>query len=180
MQKINIDKQTIIFFALAVLLLAEVFVLVPWSFKRITVLSRTAASLSRKLKSIRVDWPNKDKYIDSQEELKAQIKKAHFKFIPSQEESKLLSFISANSKNFNVNIKSLLPGKVKEYTSTHFGEFKYLPIAVKARGGFHNLAKFLDYLKNSQYFFEIKKMSISSQQPYNFIEMNICGVISEN
>lgn len=178
MQKISIDKQTIIFFVLAVFLLMEIFVLVPWSFKRIAVLSKTAASLSRKLKSVKADWPNKDKYIDNQEKLKEQIKKVHSRFIPSQEESKLLSFISANSKDFNVSIKSLLPGGREEYVSTHFGEFKYLPVAVEARGGFHNLARFLDYLKRSQYFFEIKKMSISSQQPYNLIEMDICGVVA--
>ena len=179
MQKINIDKQSIVFFGLAAFLIAEVIVLVPWSFRKITVLSRRSADLARKIKSIEVDWPNRDKYSSDKEKIKSEIQGLRAKFIQPQEESKLLSFISASSKDFNVEIKSLLPGKPEDYITTNFGKFKYLPISVKAKGGFHNFSRFLDYLKESQYFFEIKKLSISSEQPYNSIEVILCGVVEE-
>jgi len=179
MQKINIDKQAVIFFGLASFLAIELIVLVPWSFKKITILSKKGSELSRKIKSIEADWPNKDKYINDKEKIKSEIKKLREKFITPREESKLLSFISGSSKDFGVAIKSLLPGKLQDYTDTEFGEFKYLPVSVKAKSGFHNFARFLNYLKSSPYFFEVKELSISSGQPYNSIEMILCGAIEE-
>jgi len=180
MQKINFDKQSLIFFGLTSLLVIELIILVPWSFRKITVLSRKGSELSRKIKSIEADWPNRDKYSSDEEKIKSEIHGLREKFIEPQEESKLLSFISTSSKKFGVVIKSLLPGKLEDYTSTDFGQFKYLPISIKAESGFHNFARFLDYLKDSPYFFEVKELSILSKQPYNYIEIILCGAVEEN
>ena len=178
MQKINIDKRTIVFFILAVILFAELFVAFPWEIKKISDLMKQTNKIAQRVASIEHDWPRKSKYLEAKVELKAEVKRVQEKFISRDQESKILSFISASSKDFKVKIQSLTPGELEEYTSTKFGEFKYLPVAVKADSGFHDLVLFLNYLNDSQYFFEVKKLDILSRSSYNSIEMIICAAIA--
>ena len=177
MQKINIDKKTVVFLALAIVLFGELFVVFPWEMKRISGLTKRIAKVTQRVNSIERKWPRKDKYLEGKELLKKEIKETRGRFFSPEQESKILSFISTGSKNFGVEIQSLLPGQLQDYTSTKVGEFKYLPIVVKANSGFHNLAMFLNYLSSSQYFFEVKELNILSGSPCNSIEMTICGVI---
>lgn len=178
MQKINIDKQTIVFFILAVILFSELFIAFPWEIKKISDLTKQTIKVAHRVTSIENEWLRKDKYLKDKSELKEEIKRIQEKFISRQQESKMLSFISVSSKDFRVKIQSLTPGELEEYASTKFGEFKYLPIVIKADSKFHDLVLFLNHLSNSQYFFEVKKLDILSRSPYNSIEMIICGVVA--
>ena len=179
MQKINIDKQTVVFFVLAVILFGELFVVFPWEIKKISDLAKKIDKVVQRVNFIESEWPQKDKYLEDKELLKKEIKEARGRFFLSDQRSKILFFISANSKDFGVEIQSLLPGEPQDYTSTEFGTFKYLPVMVKAKGKFHNLARFFDYLGSSQYFLEVKKLDILSSPPYSSIEMTIRGIIEE-
>ena len=178
MQKINIDKQTVVFFILAVVLFTELFVAFPWEVKKISGLTKRTAKLAQQVTSIENEWPRKDKYLKDKRELKEEMKRIQEKFILRQQESKILSFISVSSKDFKVKIQSLTPGELEEYTSTKFGEFKYLPISIRADSKFHDLVLFLNHLNDSQYFFEVKELDILSRSPYNSIEMIICGAVA--
>ena len=178
MQKINIDTQTVVFFVLAVVLCAEVFVAFPWEIKKISDLSKRTTKVAQQVTSIENEWPRKDEYLKDKSELGEEIKRIQGKFILREQESKLLSFISVSSEDFKVKIQSLTPGELEEYTSTKFGEFKYLPIAIKADSKFQNLVLFLNHLNDSEYFFEVKELDILSRSPYNSIEMIICGAIA--
>lgn len=179
MQKIDIDKHTVVFFILAVILFGEILVIFPWQIKIISDLTKKTTKISRQVNSIEREWPRKDKYLESKELLKKELKEARNRFLSPDQGSKALSFISANSKNFEVEIQSLSSGKLQDYTSTEAGEFKYLPIAIKAKSKFHNLAMFLNYLNNSQYSFEVKELNIVSGDSHNLIKMTICGIIRE-
>lgn len=178
MQKINIDKQTAVFLILAVVLFTELFIVFPWEIKKISDLTKRTTEAARRVISIENEWPRKDRYLKEKRELKEEIKRVEEKFISRQQESKILSFISVSSKDFKVKIQSLTPGELQEYTSTKFGEFKYLPVAIKADSKFHDLVSFLNHLNDSRYFFEVKKLDILSKSPYNSIEMIICGAIA--
>ena len=177
MQKINIDKQVVVFFILAAILVGELFIVFPWEIKKISNLTKETAKIAWRVSSIEREWPKKDKYLKNKELLKKEIEESRGRFLLFDQGSKALSFISANSKDFGIEIQSLSLGKLQDYISTKFGTFKYLPVKVKAKGKFHNLARFLDYLSGSQYFFEVKEMSILHKHPYNSIEMTICGII---
>lgn len=178
MQKINIDKQTAVFLILAVVLFTELFIVFPWEIKKISDLTKRTTEAARRVISIENEWPRKGRYLKEKRELKEEIKRVEEKFISRQQESKILSFISVSSKDFKVKIQSLTPGELQEYTSTKFGEFKYLPVAIKADSKFHDLVSFLNHLNDSRYFFEVKKLDILSKSPYNSIEMIICGAIA--
>ncbi len=178
MQKINIDKPTSVFIIVAAILLVELLVVFPWEVSKVGALTKIAGKLIEKLNSIENEWPRKDQYLENKELLKEEIQKVRGKFIARDQESKALSFISASSKDFGIKINSLTPEDLKAYTKTKVGNFEYLPIKVKARGNFHNLAMFLDHLSSSQYFFEVKELTILSGLPYSSIEMVICGVVA--
>jgi len=178
MQKINIDKPTLVFIVVAVILLVELLVIFPWEVSKIGALTERESKLIEKLNSIENEWPRKDQYLENKELLKEEIQKVRGKFITYDQESKALSFISGSSKDFGIEINSLTPGELQSYVSTKFGKFEYLPIKVKARGNFHNLAMFLDYLSGSRYFFEVKELAILSGLPYSSIEIVIFGVVA--
>jgi len=179
MQKLNFDKKSIVFFSIAAFIVIEVAVFIPWGIKRIISSNREIKFVATRLKNIERDWPNKDRYVQQKEQLSKSLGELRSKFVSTQDESKLLSFISTSSKEFGVEIKSLLPSKVQDYTSTEFGKFKYLPIVIKAESKFHNLVLFLEYLGNSKYFFEVKKVNISGTRKKNTVEMIVCAAIQE-
>lgn len=179
MQKIDIDKQIIIFLSAAAILIGELFIVFPWEMKTISNLTKKTAKIADQVNSVEREWPKKDKYLENKELLKKEVEKEKSRFLLPGQGSKALSFISANSKNFGIEIQALSPGELQDYISTKLGTFKYLPIKVKAKGKFHSLAKFLDYLGNSQYFFGVKEMSISYRAPYNIIKMVVYGIVEE-
>ncbi|NQT28277.1 MAG: hypothetical protein HQ570_01625, partial [Candidatus Omnitrophica bacterium] len=178
MQKINIDKQTGLFFILAAVLFLELLVVFPWEIKKISDLTKQTAKIAQSVVAIENEWPRKGRYLANKEQLKEKIKRIQERFILKQQESRILSFISVSSENSKVKIQSLVPGELQEYTSTKWGEFKYLPVVVKAECKFHDLALFLNSLNDSQYFFEVKKLDILPTPLYNSIEMIICAAIA--
>ncbi|MBU1112266.1 MAG: type 4a pilus biogenesis protein PilO [Candidatus Omnitrophica bacterium] len=179
MQKINFDKQTVVFLILIVVIIAEVFILLPWSVKRVIDLGKKTAILKKQIETVENDWPRLSQYADVNEKLRREIEINQNRFINSEEASKSLSFISEASKEFNIEIKSFLPGKSQDPLNLSGQKLFYLPINIKAKGQFHNLALFLSFLQNSQYFFEVQQLKIVSDYPYNSLEMILCGIIEK-
>ncbi len=178
MQKINIDKPTWGFIVVVSILVLELLVVFPWEVSKVGSLTKKEGKLVEKINFIENEWPRKGQYLEKKKSLKEEIKKIREKFITSEQESKVLSFISASSKDFGIEINSLMPEVLKTYVVSKFGNFKYLPIKVKAKGGFHNLAMFIEHLNSSQYFFEVKKLHMESSFFINSIEMVICGAVA--
>jgi len=179
MQKINLDKQTVIFSLLIVVVGVELLALLPWSVSRIVSFNKKISLLVQQIKTTQNDWPRLNQYSETKDKLKDEIENSQAKFIFSHQASKSLSFISAASKDFGVEIKSFLPGELKTYLNQDGQELFYLPIDIKAKARFHDLASFLDYLQNSQYFFDVKQLNIKSDYHYNSVEMVICAIVEK-
>jgi Tfp pilus assembly protein PilO len=177
MQKIN--KEIVIFCALSIFLIIELAFLFPSRIRKLSKLNSQISRIKKDITSIKNDWPRKDSYLENSKKIKEEIRKIKSKFIFPQQESRLFSFLSAKSKDFKINIESLRPLQMIDYVSSRFGKFKYLPISVEGRGKFHNLSRFLNYLQNSDYFFEVKELDIKTDQPNHSINMIICGLVKE-
>ncbi len=173
------NKEVVIFFVFAAVLVLEVFIILPWSVKHIVSLNQNINKIKRELHNIEEDWPNKEKYAAEKESLEQDIENLFNKFLAPQEESKIFSFISSQAKDFNVELESISPGELLEYKTIRIGEFKYLPIKVEAKANFHSLALLLNRLKNAKYYFEVKDLKIESQKPLNSVNMIICAVVRE-
>lgn len=178
MRKLKLNKKTVVFIILAGGLLLELFLL-PLAIRQIKGANRKISDLKIKLVNIEREWVNKDSYIKKNEECKRELLSWQEKFFLPQEEASVLSFVSSGSKEFNLKIEFLKPAKAKDYSSTKFGNFKYLPISIKAEGGYHDLARFMEYLQTSRYFFEIIELKIVSGKVLDSVEMVICGLIKE-
>ena len=94
MRKIAIDKQTIVFIVLVVVLSLELFALLPLSVKRIVTLSKEISTLRTNLNNIKREWPRKDDYEVRKQELSQALAALRGKLVSVDDESKLLSFIS--------------------------------------------------------------------------------------
>ncbi len=179
MQKINFHKQTIIFLIIVLFLVVGFLVFLPWRIGAILDLNKKIAQSTGNLNTVKSSWALKDSYLNTKNNIKIEIEKVRMKIISLEEDTKVYSFISAGSKSFNINIHSLSPEKLQDYALTNSGDFKYLPIQIKAEGGFHSLIGFLNYLQNSKYLFGVKQLSISSKYPLNEINMTICCLIEK-
>jgi len=179
MQNIKFQKKTIIFFSLAAFLALEVFIMLPAGVKGLVSLSKRIAVTRGQISAIERDWPNKEKYSGQRDKLKSEIEKVKARLVSPQEESKLLSFVSTSSKDFNVEIQSMYPDKPQEFALVESTQLKYLPINLKAKGGFDELSRFLRHLQSSSYFFDVKSLSIKSGYPYNEVEALICAIVKE-
>lgn len=177
MQKINFDKATIVFSLLTLFLSLEVFLLLPAGFKRINTANRQIGIINRKLGAVESEWPKKAVYLAKEETIKKNIEGLKAKFITPQQESKVLSFISANSEEFGVEITSITPGKPKSHEDETVTEISYLPINIKGTSSFHNLLAFLNYLGKEKYFFRVDSLDMSLLYPRNSMEMTISALM---
>jgi len=179
MQKINFSKQTIIFLAVILCLVIEVVVFFPWGVGTLFRLNREVEKSANNIYQVKSNWALKESYLSNRDNIKGEISKIRAKIISSQEDSKVFSFISASSKDFQVNIYSLSPEKLQDYALTNSGDFKYLPIQIKAESGFHNLLGFLNYLQKSKYLFGVNELQITSRYPFNVVNMTVCCLIEK-
>lgn len=180
MRKLTIEKNVIIFAVIIGIAACELLVLLPLEVIKIAAMQKKLSSIKHNLITIEQDWPKKEIYIRNQSQVKEAIVSLYGKFVSPQEASNLFSFVSSSGKNFNVEIKVLNPADLQEYVSIQGGKIKYLPIAMSLQGSFHNLARFLEYLQTSQYFFEVTELKIFSSVPANTIEMVLCGLVKVN
>lgn len=176
---LKLDKPSAIFLGLAAILAVEIALFLPWGVTKLRRLNREIFVIQTKLTQFKHDWPKKSGYLEENAVLKEKINRISQKFFAPRQEASALSFISSESEKFAITVELLKPAEVKERASTGAGVFESLPVMVKAMGKFHNLARFLDYLQNSQYFFEVKKLDIFSGPLDNSIEIVICGLTRE-
>ncbi|MDD4954602.1 MAG: type 4a pilus biogenesis protein PilO [Candidatus Omnitrophica bacterium] len=179
MRKLKLDKN-IIFAAVASAILLVEIVLTISGIGAISGINKNISKVKQDLATIEKEWPNKENYVKKADNLKKEITAMREKFIQPQQDSALFSYISSESKNFSVQLKSLKPQPLQDYASNKLGKFKCLPIAVSATSSFHNFARFMDFLQNGRYFFDVLEMRILSDSPYHSIEMIICGLVKEN
>ncbi|MFA6281134.1 MAG: hypothetical protein WCY05_01365 [Candidatus Omnitrophota bacterium] len=178
LKNLNLDKNVVLIVMIGLALLIEVAILTSEIYATFGV-NKKIAKLRQELTQIERDWPNRDGFSKQKQGLKQEISEMSTKFVLPQGESALYSFLSSESKNFDVQLKVLKPAPLQAYLTTKLGKFQYLPIIISANGSYHGLANFLDYIQNSKYFFDVTEMRIASGMPYHSIDMVICGLVKE-
>ncbi|MCF7895079.1 MAG: type 4a pilus biogenesis protein PilO, partial [Candidatus Omnitrophica bacterium] len=172
MQKIKLDKQLVIFIILALTLVVELFIFLPWGIGRISKLAKKTDSLRQKINTTKTDWPKKPDYLDKVDRLKVKTENNKNKIVAVGHESKLISFISENSQKYDIKIKAITPLDV---FSAENKNFDYIPFRIEAEGSFHDLGNFLSFLQKDKYFFQLKELVITGYRP-NKINMLLCGL----
>lgn len=179
MRKIKVDKKIILISVLGLILLIELIV-IPLEIGSIFNINKRITKTNRDLNIIQKEWPDKEDYLKRSKDLEQEIGQMRAKFILPQQETTLFSYISSESKNFNVQIKLLKPALPQDYASNKLGKFKYLPIIIEAKSSSYDLLNFFNFIQTGQYFFDVTEMRISSDSPYHSVTMVICGLLKEN
>jgi len=179
MHKLKLDKDIILVAVLSAVVLGEIILMVL-AIGGFYGINKKISTIRQDLASIEREWPQKENYVNKSDSLKKEISEMRGKFILPQEDSALFSYISTESKNFSVQIKSIKPLPLQDYTPSRLGKFKSLPITVSALSSFHNFAQFMDFIQNGRYFFDVLEMRILSDSALQSIEIVICGLVKEN
>jgi Tfp pilus assembly protein PilO len=172
MQKIKLDKQFFVFIILSAVLIAELFIILPWGIGTISKTGKAVKRLKQKIETTKTEWPKRQNYLAKIDDLKKEIAKNKNKIIASGHESKLISFISKNSQKYKIRIKSITP---LEPYPVKDKKFNYTPFRIEAEGGFHDLGNFLAFLQKDNYFFELKELTLAGYRP-NKINILLCGL----
>ncbi len=172
MQKIKLNKQSILFIAASLVLLIELAVLLPVGIKKISKTTAAIKTLKQKINTIETEWPRKENYLQQAEALEETTNNYKQKAIQQGQESRLISFISKNSKQYNLKIKSITPlGPLP----TKNDNFEFVPYRVQAEASFHDLGNFFQFLQSSNYFFSVKELTLSGWRPIK-INILLCGL----
>lgn len=172
MQPIKLNKQSIIFITLSLLLLIELFILLPWGIGRISKMGNKAKMLKQKIESTKAGWEKKEEYSKKITNLKEIINADKEKIVEPGQESRLISFISKNSQKYNIKIKAITP---LDSLPTANDNFESIPFRIEAEGNFHDLGNFFEFLQQNNYFFELKELTLVGYRP-NKINMLLCGL----
>ncbi len=175
MQKIRLDKQSIVFIVLGLLLLVQLFVFLPWGLKKISRANREIESLNQRIELIELDWPQKENYLERSNQLEEKIAKHQGKTIKPGQESQLISFISRNTQDYNIRVISTTP---LDSFAADDSSFSYVPFKVEVEGAFHSLGNFLGFLSEADYFIEVRKIRIDGYNPSK-IDLILCGLREE-
>lgn len=162
MEKIKLDKRVVVFAGLSAILLVELFVLIPASIGRIKRYNREINDFEEKINLAQSQWPRKESYLEQKESLRESLKSDKKRAIVAGGESRLISYISENSLNYDIRIQSITP---RDSFSSQIGAFNYLPFRIEAEGRFYGLKGFLNFLYEGDYFFELKELSLAGHNP---------------
>ncbi|MFH1876521.1 MAG: hypothetical protein ABH865_06495 [Candidatus Omnitrophota bacterium] len=163
----------------AAALVAELLIFLPLELGVLVKLNAKIVTMKKDLAMIKQEWPRRETFLTQNETLGEENKQLIAKYISADQESSLLSFISALGKEKNVEIKSLRPGKLQAYVKGKLGTFSYFPVDVEGQSGFHNLALLLQEAQRSRYFFDVLELSVTSGERTNDVQMVLCGLEKE-
>ncbi|MFA5008127.1 MAG: hypothetical protein WC546_02780 [Candidatus Omnitrophota bacterium] len=179
MRKLKLDKNIVLSSVLAATLIIEI-ILVVLELSAVLNINKKIFKTRQDLTTIEREWPAKDNYLKKKESLNKEISEMRDRFILPQQESAAFSYLSSESKNFSVQLKAIKPLAMQDYAASKLGKFKLLPITISAASSFHDFARFMDFIQNGKYFFDVLEMRILSDYPYSSIEIAISGLMKEN
>jgi len=148
------------------ILLLDVFFLVLPQIGSITDIDTQIKKLSDDTQQVLTDKQRVNKLKKSLEDSRLQFKALSNKVRPIQEVPVILSTISSIAKEYGVKIDQLVPEYAQEESLTKTPDAKYyaLPIAVKARCGYHMFGRFLNKLENADLYFILSDFIIQNDE----------------
>lgn len=158
----KLNRQTIIFIGLSLILVAELFVFIPAGIARIRRNEQGINDLKEKISIVESEWLQKKSYLQRKEALRNRVESYQEQTILAGRESGLISYISENSQEHEVQIKSISP---RDSFSSGYANFSYLPFRIEAESSSKQLIDFLNFLYQGVYFFELKELTLNGYNP---------------
>lgn len=179
MQKFKVDKKTLIRSAFYVVLVLEIIFFLPLQVKYLFNLRSKVKDLRTKVTQCREDINCQSKFTDQQERIKIETLNLETKIITTQDIFTVSAYIADKAKENSVEILQLLPQKPEAFKTIPEGKFSYLPLKIEAKGGFHNIAKFLNVVSRGYYFLETRELKIREDKPYHSVSFILVALLKE-
>ena len=152
----------VVILAAMILILYFYFILRPQATGLVRVFSKTKASRAT-LSKVQTDLKSIDELKDTIDAYKTKILYYEKKLPREQELPSLLESLSTIAKSNNVKLISVKPEKtVDDLKSQKDTLYVAIPISIKARCGYHQMARFINSLENSDRFMKIEDISVES------------------
>ncbi len=179
MQKFEVDKKTVVLLAFYVFLVIDLVIIVPLQIKKLTSLHSQFLRMQRRIRQYEEDKHLKDTFAARKEKIIFSIEQLKNKIVDSSDIITLSTYISTKAKENAVELEEILPDRMEPYKTTSEGKFYYLPLRIKAKAGFHNLAQFINVLEEGFYFLEVRELEVKENTPYHKVKLVVVAIVKE-
>jgi Tfp pilus assembly protein PilO len=161
MQKLTLDKRTIIYIGCALVLLIDLVFIIPLQIRTVVRLRSNIGALKKTIKDYEQDTANLTQLKNERD----MITNIHIpgyigRIIKPQEIFMLTDYISRKAKENNIEILEIITKEPKVLKKISDGSFFSRPIEVNLKGRFHDVATLLNALEQGSYFLETKELAI--------------------
>jgi len=174
----NINEKNI-YYVLAVLLLAifllDYFFPMKWQLGVLRELNPEISRLSRDLKEAQGDIKRIQEFQEEIENYKIKVQEAHLHIITQGEVPVILEKISRFANKYGVKIDRITPLKEaqKLILENSEGQYYSLPIVMNARGGYHNVGRFLNLIESDDIFLNVVKLDLSKSSDPKMLSLRL-------
>lgn len=173
------NKKLILFIGLVLLVLIDLFVILPSQLSQSRNIYKDVVRIREELSMLDKDLKNKQKLVDEKEAVEIKLRNLQTKFLSKDDSTLIMSQINRISKKLNIDIKNIKPQGLREISREKDTIFSYLPFNVILDTTYHRFGQFLNKLEELDYFLIVKELKIKGEFPKTQINVVICGIVKE-
>lgn len=157
------NRYAVLGAALLLIFLADYFLLMKSQLALLSLLTPQIGILQQDIQQAQENISKTSVYQAENKKLQEDYGKSNFRIISKEEIPLLLEGISKLANQNRIKIDQMMPvkGSREELLSNNDGKFYAVPILVEARGGYHQIGRFVDQLEKDNIFKSISVLSIA-------------------
>ena len=182
----NIDERYRYYIGGGVLLflfLLDYFIIMGPQLNNLTKMTPQFKLMEEDIQKAETDIQNKENYQKQVKDLSAKITEEDVKIRSKEEVPLTLEYISRLADENNIRIDQIKPNTAGQNKLLENKGRRYfaVPIVLEAKGGYHDVGKFLNQIESGDVFFNIKDFSMTSlgESKYHKIKLTLEAITYE-
>jgi Tfp pilus assembly protein PilO len=182
----NIDEKYRYYIGGGVLLflfLLDYFIIMGPQLNNLTKMTPQFKLMEEDIQKAETDIQNKENYQKQVKDLSAKITEEDVKIRSKEEVPLTLEYISRLADENNIRIDQIKPNTAGQNKLLENKGRRYfaVPIVLEAKGGYHDVGKFLNQIESGDVFFNIKDFSMTSlgESKYHKIKLTLEAITYE-
>ncbi|MDO8581114.1 MAG: type 4a pilus biogenesis protein PilO [Candidatus Omnitrophota bacterium] len=182
----NIDEKYRYYIGGGVLLflfLLDYFIIMGPQLNNLTKMTPQCKLMEEDIQKAETDIQNKENYQKQVKDLSAKITEEDVKIRSKEEVPLTLEYISRLADENNIRIDQIKPNTAGQNKLLENKGRRYfaVPIVLEAKGGYHDVGKFLNQIESGDVFFNIKDFSMTSlgESKYHKIKLTLEAITYE-
>jgi|GEM_PF-1665511 hypothetical protein len=179
MQKLKLNKKTIVYASFYIVLLFDLAAVLPLQVQKIIKVNLQAGDLKKKINLFEQEAIREVSLFDEKIRINKEIADRENKIASTGDTSAISVFLSSKAKETNFDAQEIVSGKLQEAKTIGESKFFYLPLKMEGRAGFHNLGQFLNLVETGPYSLLVKELSIRAANPYHEISISLTALLRD-